>query len=749
LAATGAYQHLNVERRWAGFELRGLEVGDDGALRLAGVPSAPESLGPALGAGVLGGPAGIAVDADGNVYVADAARHLVLRVDACFDTSAPFGCVRGPGSAPGFVREPRGVLAGPRDALYVADSGNHRVQIFDRRTGQLRGVWGQPDPWSAPEPSDADGRFRGVWDLAADAAGNVYTLSPRVVDADGTVHPARVQKFGADGRVEPAFWAAMAASRAPTAPTALAAVVLPGAADVPTERLLVLDPDAGLLVYTLDGEFDPDASARWGQLVAPLAQPAALAAAGGRLYVGDAVSGQVLIFTTDARFVGFARGVERPAAGLAVDRLGRLLVHPGAGGAVHRLSDATSFLECGSFVAGPFTSEIPLAEWHRLRVAADDAPAATHVRLLTLTSDTLDGRDAAHRPLLPALCGEAGAAAEPATASPTPLDRWRAAVLDTSDLLVFNARGRYLWVAGELWGDGTTTPALRQIRLEYAHEGWMRHLPALYRRDDEETRFLERTLALFETALTGVEEALDGVSRYLDPAAAPDRAAGAAAAGPAIGWLAWLAGWLDLELDERWDDDRRRRAVAGAFELHAARGTTVGIARLVELTTGVPVTLAEPAHGASLWRLDDGALGLDTMLAPAHPQGAVLGATAMLERARLLDVGDGSPLFDDLAHRFTVRCYAADLGGPRALDRVREVIDRERPAHTSYHLCVVRPRMRVGAQARLGIDAIVAGPALPLALDGARSLGADFTLPGAAGSAMGRDARVGQRTILR
>jgi hypothetical protein len=38
------------------------------------------------------------------------------------------------------------------------------------------------------------------------------------------------------------------------------------------------------------------------------------------------------------------------------------------------------------------------------------------------------------------------------------------------------------------------------------------------------------------------------------------------------------------------------------------------------------------------------------------------------------------------------------------------VIEAEKPAHTTYHLCLLEAAMRVGAQARLGIDAIVAGP---------------------------------------
>jgi hypothetical protein len=44
------------------------------------------------------------------------------------------------------------------------------------------------------------------------------------------------------------------------------------------------------------------------------------------------------------------------------------------------------------------------------------------------------------------------------------------------------------------------------------------------------------------------------------------------------------------------------------------------------------------------------------------------------------------------------------------------VLDREKPAHTTYTLCTIGPRMRVGATARVGVDAIVAGPPPPTAL---------------------------------
>ena len=97
------------------------------------------------------------------------------------------------------------------------------------------------------------------------------------------------------------------------------------------------------------------------------------------------------------------------------------------------------------------------------------------------------------------------------------------------------------------------------------------------------------------------------------------------------------------------------------------------------------------------------------MLAPGPAQGAAVGMSATLDQSHLTTADNfGGALFDDVAHRFCVHVYCAELRHPGTLDTARAVLEREKPAHTEYHLCVIEPRMRVGAQARIGIDAIVA-----------------------------------------
>ena len=144
-------------------------------------------------------------------------------------------------------------------------------------------------------------------------------------------------------------------------------------------------------------------------------------------------------------------------------------------------------------------------------------------------------------------------------------------------------------------------------------------------------------------------------------------------------------------------------------------------------------------------------LGFDAVLAPAPAYGAVLASTATLEHSHLLDPADGgTPLFGDVAHRFCVQVHAAQAATPGALDALTATLAREAPAHAAYHVCVLPPRMRVGLQARLGIDAVVGGPTPDLNLPAAgvtpmSTLGVDAVLADRPrrSNRLGEGARVG------
>jgi hypothetical protein len=62
--------------------------------------------------------------------------------------------------------------------------------------------------------------------------------------------------------------------------------------------------------------------------------------------------------------------------------------------------------------------------------------------------------------------------------------------------------------------------------------------------------------------------------------------------------------------------------------------------------------------------------------------------------------------------------YASDIGGSTTLDTISRIVDREKTAHTVAHVCVIGPSMRIGSQARIGIDSIVSAPTTELRLEG-------------------------------
>jgi phage tail-like protein len=246
----------------------------------------------------------------------------------------------------------------------------------------------------------------------------------------------------------------------------------------------------------------------------------------------------------------------------------------------------------------------------------------------------------------------------------------------------------------------------------------------------------------------GVEQEISGLRRLFDPFATRSE------------WLEWLGGWLAVDLDETWDDVRKRRTIAQAFDMYRRRGTAEGLRDALLQLAGVDTRVEEPIQQAAWWLLPQNAgtpplggagsiLGFTTMLAPAEPQGAVAGTTAVLDQSRLVAADDlGAALFEDVAHQFSVTVYRGQVNTEQKLNAVRTLVDREKPAHTLYHVCVIDPKMRIGFQARLGIDTVIAGPTLPTRLGELTASGPEMILGGAAPGRIGEGSRLGQTTRL-
>lgn len=358
----------------------------------------------------------------------------------------------------------------------------------------------------------------------------------------------------------------------------------------------------------------------------------------------------------------------------------------GAAGAL-RLAPATpaSLAKRGVFVGGPFAAPDDRRDWYRVRVQAPLRPPGTHVQLFTF------GADGGSAPFV-----------DPAGDEPFADPAWVAAPRDQLDWLLPSASARQLWIGGVLRGDGVVTPEIEQIRVTLGRDTYLAHLPALYGRDDQARDFIERFLSLNESVLGGLEDAIGDLPFLFDAGASPDESPS---------WLRWLSSWLAFEPNEAWPTADFRRFLAEAFELYAWRGTPSGLRRYIKMYAGLEARIIEPGLETARWGLGEtSSLGFTTRLAPGSPEGAVLDRTAVVDEAPLTSPSDDeAPLSAELAHTFCVEVYCGELTRPGALDDAKTIIDREKPAHTEYHLRVIEPRLRVGVQAQVGIDAIVGG----------------------------------------
>jgi hypothetical protein len=76
--------------------------------------------------------------------------------------------------------------------------------------------------------------------------------------------------------------------------------------------------------------------------------------------------------------------------------------------------------------------------------------------------------------------------------------------------------------------------------------------------------------------------------------------------------------------------------------------------------------------------------------------------------ARLISTGDPEhEIFQEFAHRFRVFVPSSWISTTKDEEMVHRALREEKPAHTSYDLCLIEPRFRVGLQSTVGIDTIV------------------------------------------
>lgn len=215
------------------------------------------------GAGQMSSPSQLAVAPDGDVYVADTGndRIDVYAGDGSFLRS--FGGGR--------LDEPRDVALDDQGSAYVADTGNHRIAVFSS-SGAFLFAFGEAGEGELVEPVglDVDASMFGSTVYVADAGNNLiasYSPSGEFIESFGSVSSPRDVVVGSGGDLF--------------------------VADFGNERVTVISKEGDPVRFI--GEGGP------GALSGPVA--IAVDALGG-IYVADQTAERLLHFTADGGFLG-------------------------------------------------------------------------------------------------------------------------------------------------------------------------------------------------------------------------------------------------------------------------------------------------------------------------------------------------------------------------------------------------------------------------------------------------------------
>jgi uncharacterized protein (TIGR03437 family) len=336
-----------------------------------GVPGYSGDRGPAAAA-ELNYPVGLALDSKGNMYVADQGNAVIRRIsaDGTINTVAGNGnpvAAGDNGLAISAQIDPTAVAIDSQGNLYIADGLNYRIRKVDAN-GIITTIAGIGLPaYSGDNGPALNASMDLVTDLAVDAAGNLYLTD---------YYNAALRKIDTTGMITTIAGGLEEGAIADGVPAAIT-VMVPFAVTLDGSGNLYLSDDnlyntvvrridlSTGLIYTVAGNgqvgFQGDGGVATG---AELNEPAGLAALAGQLYFADTTNARVrkVTGTTINTVAGTSIRNNGPATqaflnypeGIAIDGAGDIVVADTGNNAARRFRIGGNINTFGQVLGAPY-----------------------------------------------------------------------------------------------------------------------------------------------------------------------------------------------------------------------------------------------------------------------------------------------------------------------------------------------------------------------------------------------------------
>lgn len=652
MTARNKYWLLDSVAGWRIASKDGINEASSGDITLDPLPGNPEALANDLVV-ELKCPAAVAADGDGRIYVLDAAtcRITILRLETNRQRAERIDAIGGAGSSIREFRNPRSLAVLPSGAIAVADTGNRRVQLFTAAPYALLHVWGSPETDLRPCA------------VAADRCGIVYTLdrisrSVLRVRATGEWLDPIGQGDLSDPvnlAVGPRQEVAVVDGRG-----ANGVVVIFPADDGKALKLTLVKSPISVAFDDAGNLFVGTANALISKL-----EPGDVPPQGWSLG-GDGVSdldGQItsVVWTPKYGLVATLTNLTPDSAGaIAPPRL--LSMNPSG-----------AFRHKGCFVTETLDSNVESCSWHRVQMCGT-VPVNASLLVESSTRETITANWTSFVP-----CASLGG--------------------ENPDCLIQSGPGRFLQLRFTLQSDGTVSPCIHSLKVFFPRESYLEYLPAVFQDDPQSRVFMDRFLSIFQTTFDSLDAKLDNLWKFFDPLSTPATL------------LPWLAAWIAFPLDATQPAAQQRRLLKNAFVNYGHRGTIAGLQNTIQDWTGVQNIRVLEHFRLRNWTFlpVSSGLGQGTRLWSHNFYARLqVGVSSQVGSFRLTNTPEpASEPFDWGANQFSVLFPANPYSALDTAATVQKVVEREKPAYTEASLCPIFPRLRVGIQATLGVDAYV------------------------------------------